>query len=356
MKEKISDVQTLWLTLIIILPTIILVVPKTIAQFAGHIAWLSIILAGVSMAILQYIFLKLSFNFSQEGLIADCEKLFGSLLGKILILPYVLIIFDVTTVILFEVVEFMRVIMPKTPLSIFWILIGLMSISFIYAGIEVLARVIEIITIVFLPMFFLILLIIIIKDFNLIQLQRLEPIVLDLKTIIRGSIFPANWFILVPITLVILKPNFNNYQQVLKLSLIGNLLSQLIVIILFIVTISVFGVNLTKILAFPFYSVAKLSIRGFEVMVFVIWLFVNILKVALYYFSSTKLIADLFAIKNHKLLAIPIGILLTIFSYWRAQSSLMELTVRYVVVRNLLFFYLPTLVLLSIAYLLVDNS
>ena len=80
-------------------------------------------------------------NISSVITFDDSKKLFGNILGRILILPYLLTIISINIYLLLESVSFIALVMPYT--SVLGLLIGIniLVVYLIYNGIEVLARI-----------------------------------------------------------------------------------------------------------------------------------------------------------------------------------------------------------------------
>jgi hypothetical protein len=265
-REKISNYQAFWLNLAMIMPTFVLIVPKALAE-SDKLGWVSAIFSGTSTGFLQYLLLKLSFDFSNKSVIQDCMALLGSIIGKIIILPYIFVILLDTTLILYEIVVFIKVVMPGSSYIVTSIALALLETYATYTGIENLAR-LSVIAMFIMIASTVLILIITIFYFDLFNFNRLKPIVFNFKSIVKGSLVSSDWFRLILTLLLIFKPYLKNKNGTIKSSLLGNLLIQLIIVILFIFSIAVFETNLTKNLSFPFYNLTKSITRGSEIIVF----------------------------------------------------------------------------------------
>ena len=350
MKEKINSNQVLSLALAVIIPTIILLIPRIIVSRARQMGWLTIIIAGSSTAILYYICLKLSLDYSNNTLTSDLKSLFGPILGKLILIPFIVFNLDVANYVLYEGVSFVGVIMPKTPMIIFWLALTLLATYLVYQGIEVLGRISELgMIIIFLSLMF-----IVVYNFiyNFAEVGRLEPLIININKLTKVSLLPAYWFMLPLTMLLVLKPYFKDKHQVLKISLLSNVLTQILVVALTLVLIVNFGTDLASRLSFPFYELSKFSVRGFEVIILVAWLTGVILKLAIYLFISAELLAQTFELKTYKKLVTPIAIIIASFGIFRTKYALPILNLKYFIVGYLLLVQVPFVILLSLAYLL----
>lgn len=350
MQERISSLQVFCLSFIIVVPTLILSVPASLAKDVGAIGWVSVILAGLSSTIPHYILLRASTNFSNNNIIEDCISIFGSTLGKIIIIPYLVIVLFDSSFILYESIYYISFNMSGVGANNFYIAISLLAIYMVYTGIENLSRVSEVIVVIF---FFTVSIItfIVVFDRGLINFARFKPQIFNPKRIIKGSILPVLWFIMIPNVLLMLKPYFVDNKKSIIGSLYCNLFIQIMMSCLFLISIITLGVDLTSKLNFPIYDVTKLAIRGFEILVFITWIMGTFLKVSLFYFIATKVIAELFQLNDYIILIIPFAILITSFSIFSYGSILLESIANYMVLGELLFGYGLTLVLFIIVYL-----
>ncbi|GAB6137223.1 GerAB/ArcD/ProY family transporter [Halanaerobaculum tunisiense] len=353
-ENKITATQVFWISITIILGTIILIVPRVIVQHGKQSGWIAILIAGFSIGVIHYIVLKLSCNFSQQSILWDFQKIFGSYLGRILILPYMLMIIEINIYLLIQSTSLIGAVMPEMPMVSLWIGISILASYLVYTGIETIARVNKIGIII------MVLSIIIILGFNLKEslagVNNLRPILVNPKNMVKAAIIPAHWFILIPVILLVFKPFFKDNNRVIKASLAANLSCQLIIILLVVTAVSVLGVNLTTTLAFPFYNLSRLPISGLEIIIFVAWITGAIIKIAIFYYSFIKLLANWCELQDYKVLISPVAILITALTMYSTQMSLVSQTLKYAVTGFLLLIELPTLLLLSLGYLLATND
>lgn len=351
MEQKISSDEIFWLVIAIIIPTIILSVPAVAVGLAEEAASLTIIVAGIIALILQYIILKLGCDFSNKSVVEDAKEIFGPVLGRIIIFPYVaIIIYDITTI-LSQTIEFIEFFMPRSFIFGIWVGITLLIIYLLYTGIENIARAIKI------TLLSLIIVIIMVMLLNYPHYNvKLRISVMDFKKLLQGSIYAFSWFILPPITLLFLKPFFKNNNKVIKASLLGSLFCQIIIFILIVVCIMVFGINLTPSLSYPFYILGTLVLEALGVIIFVTWIAGNIVKVSIYYFITIKGLKEWFELKEWKVLNIPFSIMVMAVAMFQSQASLFNvLNMDYFVVGYILI-QIPILLILSIGYLVANRK
>ncbi len=349
-REEINSGQAFWLVVGIIIPTIILLVPRILIHQARQIGWISILISGFIVGLLQYILLKLSFKYSHQNVVADCKSIFGPILGRIIIAPYILVIIAINLYLFYESTSFIGIVMPNAPILGFWVAIGIIASYLAYSGIETLVRVNEV------GMLFLVISVFFILIVNIkgafAGLDHLKPVFIKYKPLVRASIVPAHWFILVPNIFLVLKPFFKNVDKTIKASLLGNLFSQFLVLILVIFSITLLGFKLINYLVFPFYTLSRLSIQGLEIVVFVAWIAGGMVKIGIYYFSSVNLIAEWFDLKDYKKIIVPFSIIIIALTILGNAISLTTATIEYIVIGFLFTVEIPTLFFLICTYYL----
>ncbi len=350
MKEEISAKDIFYFTITIVLPTLILLVATSLSSASQQMGWISLIISGSIIGILQYILLKLSLNFSNNSVINDCKVLLNPFIANILIMLYLVVLTLDSGLVLVQIVQYIKYVIPEIDYASTYYIVSLLPVYLLYKGIEVFARVNKIGILLFFTMLLLVIGFIIL-DFKLTNFNHLLPIVIDAKTLIKGSIIPASWFILIPSLLLMLKPYCSDKNKFIRNSLLGNLLIQVIVIILFIISIATLGVNLASTLSYPFYSITKLIAIGMEVIVFLVWIMAAILKLAIFYFVAVKGYSDYFSLKDYKIIIIPFAILISSLTLFQYEDILLEGILFQITFGEAVFIYLIIIISLIVLYL-----
>jgi hypothetical protein len=265
-KGKISSYQYFWLSTNMIISTIILLIPKIIIEDGREYAWIVPIVSGSTIAVIHYLILKVGCNFSNRNIIADLKDILGPFIGTILLIPYILLVLHTTSLMMLQGVEFVTFVMPNKSIVGFWIAIGLLASYLSYKGIETIARMAQFGIIV------ISMAIITILMLNLLSMNKewLKPFAINYKKVIAASLTPAHWFLIIPNLSLIFKPYFTDNKRTIRASLLGNLVVQIMIVILFISALTTLGVDLTSALKFPFYTLSTLSLTGLETIIFVV--------------------------------------------------------------------------------------
>ncbi|PRX31709.1 spore germination protein [Orenia metallireducens] len=348
MEQKTSSFQLFWISVGLILPTAVVGIPNFVVTQAGQMGWVSIIVAGTIIGLVNYIFLTLGCKFSDKGVIEDVQNIFGPILGRIITIPYIFAITITNLYLLYQSTGDIEVIMPRTPLSFFWIGMMILLVLLSYKGIEVIGRV-SAVAIFILLIGFIIITGSIFTNQG-IDFDNLKPFVFNFKGIFAGSIYPARLFLYHSIIVIQLKDFFSNQKRAIKAVNIANLINQLAITTLIVVFIGLLGVDLIKIIQYPFYILSTLTLRGVEVIMFIIWVLGNVLKMSIFHFVSLKLIRDWFGIRDYRKIIIPFSILILGLTLYGTQMPVPELQIKYAIIGFLTVISLPTVFLVSIGY------
>ncbi|GBF35114.1 spore germination protein GerKB [Desulfocucumis palustris] len=312
---KISGRQAAFLIISTILPTSIMLLPGIIYQEAAQDSWMSIILVTFFGMAAGLVIAALGMRFPDKTIVQYAGLLTGRVLGKAIGLLYIVFFIYINTFVIRQFGELLvTMFMPETPLLVF--LIGLMMASAysIRCGLEVLARVNEIVLPVVLGLLLLIVLLIIPE----MQAQKLTPVLeKGIVPVLRGIYYPALFFAETAVMLMII-PFLNRPRKAGGIILKGIVTVGLFQLLTMLATIMVFGPRTARI-QFPVLilarqiSIAELIERA-EPFVMLIWVLGGFVKVAVFYYCAVLGTAQLLNLKDYKSLVLPTGVLLTVLS------------------------------------------
>lgn len=351
-KEKISPFQYFWLSTNMIISTIILLIPKIIIEDGREYAWIVPIVSGSTIAVIHYLILKVGCNFSNKNIIADLKEILGPFIGTILLIPYILLVLHTTSLMMLQGVEFVTFVMPSKSIIGFWLAIGLLASYISYKGIETIARMAQFAIII---MFTAILTIVIL---NLLSMNKewLKPFSINYKNVITASLTPAHWFLIIPNLSLIFKPYFTDNKRTIRASLLGNLVAQIMIVLLFISALTTLGADLTSALKFPFYTLSALPLAGLEIIIFIAWMTGVILEVGIFYLASLELISSLFKLKDYRILVIPFFIINTSMGIFQSEIPAVFKHIGYMVPINVLLLEIPFLIIVISIYLIENKK
>ncbi|WP_027339596.1 GerAB/ArcD/ProY family transporter [Halonatronum saccharophilum] len=347
MEEKISSWQVFWLGVNLVLSTIILIVPGILVGHSESIGWLSVVLAGAIVILLQSLIIEYSFRFSNEGIVYDLKAIFGKYIGTILVLVYLWALFYILYQATFQGVEFLVFAMPYMPEGGLWAGITIVAAYFTYTKIENIARSNGIAMLVVV----IALSIIILANSGDFNFSNLRPMEWDGKGIVRGSLVAGVWFVQIPLMILVIKPYLKDKGDILRKSLYSNLFNQLFVITLVIFSVALLGVPLTKELEFPIYNMARLALGGLESLIIGAWIVGVIVKTGIYFFMFLKVIEDLFNLSNYDNLIPPLGIILVSFTWYINQITEPNLYYEVNVTSVFILIHYPLVLIILFGYL-----
>lgn len=354
MDEKISEFEAFWIGIAVILPTIIITAPNIVIEECAGLGWASMIAVGTSMGLLNYLFLTVACNFSNKSIVDDSKEIFGAILGKVILVPYISVLIITNLFLLVLSTSYIQFVMEKASSFNLWLAISILVAYLSYSGIEVIVRSNTIGSLILLVGIVVIL--VTIPLVITINLDNLTPLIFNFKKIIAGGLYPARLFLYHSVVLIVLKPYFNKERETIKAIGLSNLVVQIVVSILVILLVAIFGKKLVVTLNFSFHNLSGLSLAGAEIITFVIWILGNILKIGMFNFAAVKLIADLFELRDYKKIVLPFTFLIFSLAIYSADIRLPGLGNKYFVIGVLLTVSLPTILLLTLAYALANRQ
>lgn len=316
--SKISWHQFSILVFLFTIGSTIILIPSGLAAIAKNDAWITSII-GVSVGGLIILpFVALSRLFPNKTFTEYSEVIVGKWGGKLISLGFVVFTMTGSTTLLFYMGNFMvTMIMPETPIEALNIFFMAAIVYIVQLGIEVCARIAEILF----PYVAVLLFFMIICLIPQIELTNIQPIFQSgVIPILDGAIELAATASLPCVVFCMFIKNVNNNKKVKVAFIIGLFAGGLFIIILTFLSIAVLGHELTSRNSFPSYALAKkINIGNFmqriEVIIAIAWFITIFFKILFYFYAAVIATSQLIGLKNYKPLTLPFGILLTLFSF-----------------------------------------
>lgn len=310
MKEFISSKQALALIVAFILDGAIIF---PIASEGGRNLWISILIALLLSFIPYTVYCTIHLSYPGKDLYEICQVSLGKVAGNIVSVLYIWYFIHLGALTLRDFGEFMNVLtMPETPETVIMVISMLISVYMVKKGIEVIGRFALPATIFTLINIGLLALMLIPK----IDIKNILPILGDgIPPVVEGAwaafTFPFGECV---IFLAVLS-NLNDYRQTKKAYYTGLIYGGALVLIKGFYEISVLGETVYRSLYFPSYTalsririgefIQRLEIiGGINLNVF------GIIKISLCLYAASMGISRMFDIKDYKVLALPIGLIM----------------------------------------------
>ncbi|MEH7094085.1 GerAB/ArcD/ProY family transporter [Neobacillus vireti] len=314
-KGKISRSQFFILILIFEVGTSILFVPYMVVSVAKQDAWMGILLAICIGLGIVGIYGILSKRYSYLTIVEMNERILGKWIGKgisILLFFYVLI---VTAGLLRIIGDFITAqILPETPIQAIEIIFILLVIYGTRLGLETFSRTSEMV-LPWILLFFLLLVMFLLPE---IQFKNLSPYLeTGVKPVIKAAFLSLGIPFADVIIFLMIIPSVAPSKKLGKVFVLGTLTGGFIIFVVVIMSILVLGPTQTAQLNYPIYVLAqKVNIGNFIQRIEVLaggMVFISIfIKTTISFYSLTLSFAQIFNLKEFKMLTFPFGIIIII--------------------------------------------
>ncbi|MEG6614897.1 endospore germination permease [Peptococcaceae bacterium 1198_IL3148] len=350
---KISARQLLFIIITVIISTADVFLPAIVAAIAGRDAWISIIIATAEALVVAAVALALANRFPQKNLIQIIQIVLGKWLGWVTAFVFLFFYFVVLTGnSVAQISVIMKVaFMGSTPLSVFVILMILIAAYAVNQGIEVIARVTELLLPLGIGLLFLVGFLLIPR----LEMENYFPIMTEgIGPIFNGATRLLS-FLAEAIIILMLAPYLNEPKR-LGSTLIWSILLLGGFMFIGVLAIGVFGVQQTSIMTFPALEmVRRIEIGQYfehlDAIIVTIWVSGIYLKVVVLYYISCIGLAQLTGCQSYRSLVIPLGVFVSALSLsWTYDiNSLINVITNSWPSEALLFQFLIPLILLVIA-------
>nr|WP_263327771.1 endospore germination permease [Neobacillus sp. Marseille-Q6967] len=297
--------------------TAILYTASLLSTFTKQDAWLASFLAILPSLLFIFVYNQFISLYPSMTYVEVNEKVLGKWLGKLTSVLYLLYVFHIISGGYRGIGDFFTTqVMVETPIQVIMILFVLTSLIGVRLGLEVICRT----AVIFLPWIILLLSMLILFLFPLIKLENIQPIFGEgIKPILNGSYHHLGLPYLQLLILLMITPFVTEKAEVKKAFYLGTVSGGIILSIIVLFCILVLGADFTARQTYPTYVLGKkINIGNFlervEVIVALIWVFTIYFKLTICYYGLTLGLAQLFGLKDYKILIFPLAFLILPFS------------------------------------------
>jgi len=316
---KISNFQITLLIITLVIATADVLLPAFVAKQAHQDSWISVIIGTISGLIFINLFLILGIKYSDKTIVQYACDILGKPLGKLVAFIYIYFFLFNTAITARELQEILGLFF-NIETSIFNLLIIIIAAYSLYGGLEVIARLNNIL----LPLGMLTLIFIGFLNIPKMDFNYFLPILSDgIAPPLRGALLIQTW-LLKSIVLLQLIPFITKKERLhrnisIATIMLGNGL------MIGVLLISIFG-PLTKHMIFPALGYVRVIrfgqyIEHIDALIMLIWLTGIFINIAIYYYATVLGLAQLFSLKSYKSMIIPVGILTICFSIIIARNQ-----------------------------------
>ncbi|GIP32622.1 endospore germination permease [Paenibacillus sp. J2TS4] len=311
--SKITSRQFFVLVFLFTVGSSILFVPSQVADAAKHDTWLAILIGFVINLLVVGLYLLLSRCYPDTTLYELMEKLLGKWIGYLATALTFLFAFIVCLSSLFYYVGYFlnTQIFPDTPVVVLNGLFAIIAILGVRLGRATFSRASEVLVGLFLFLYVFLIFTVAPE----IEMENLKPaLTTPVTSLLDGALgyvsfstFPLIFF------LTLYPAHVLNPRQAAKNFMWGTLTGGAVLWIISVVSIAVFGPEVTKAYTFPSYVLAqRINIGTFltrvEVIMPTIWLISLFFKCLIYFYASVEGLARLTRVRSSQLYTIPIGL------------------------------------------------
>lgn len=350
-KGRISALQMSLLIYVQIISTAVLYVPGITFQDAKQDMWLSPIWGSLSGFFVVFIVYQLNKLYPNETPVQYIQHILGRIPGKVIGILYLFFFLISCGNTLRQYGDFIvGAFLQQTPLLMVMGSLALASAFTVRIGLEILARLSDI----FVPIIFLLWLVIVLLLLPELEVENMFPILEDgIEPSLRGSVTPLTWNSLFFLTSSLF-PFLADRTQGKKWGMYSVIAVMVTLVLTNLSTLLLFG-DITGSFLYPVMSAARyISYADFfenlEALVMAIWIGGTFVKLGLYHYVLVLNTAQWLKLSNYKPLALPFGLLATLFGIWGApnlpeMALFLEVTIP--LVCGILYLVIPVTLLLT---------
>ncbi|MGE7852919.1 GerAB/ArcD/ProY family transporter [Bacillus paramycoides] len=305
---KISGRQIFWMMFTFEVGQSFLLIVSPTIRASKQDAWISMVIAGLVGIAITFLATTLGSLYPNKTMIEFSQTILGKWLGKVMMIPYLLIWYWINGITVREFGDFIiTALFHNTPLWVIVFTAMLLLIFIIYqGGVGGIGRLSEIVG----PMALLMIIFVIISNFGNMNWRYMLPIYQDSGwyPILKGSYPPVAVFFGESVMMTMLVFFMDKPDQASSRAMWGVGLAVFMVTIGTLAVILTFGPNLPSSLLYPVYDLSRyISVMEFiqnvDVLIVIIWMFSVFVKLALYMFLACYGTAQLFHLKDWRKVA-----------------------------------------------------
>jgi spore germination protein (amino acid permease) len=326
----ISNFQMMALIVISTIGTSSLYAPATFAHYAERNSWYLVILGGIMGVINLFVLLKLHQIYPKKNIITICTHLLGPWFGGFLAFLFVCYFMDLTSWVLREFSQFFIIALNPVIPQIWYLAAGAIMCAYaVYHGLEVFARVSEIIFFVTVTTFLVIYLMLI----NQYHPEYLLPILENgLTQPMKGLMLATSWFgDLMFISMVLQHVRQTKRTTAYAMGAVG--ITFLLLLLSVLSCTMLFGGQTTATFTYPSIGLIQnirlfRNIERFDAALVVVWVMSSFIKITVYFWSALRGLSDLLRLRRPRMFIIPLAVCFVIISKFKVWG-LIELSAFY---------------------------
>lgn len=346
----ISNTQMMALIVISSIGTSSLYAPAILAHYAERNSWYLVLTGGVFGLLNLFVFIWLNRLYPDKNIIKICLHLLGPLVGGVIALGFVFFFLDLTSWVLREFSQFFIIALnPVIPMDWYLIAGAIMCLYAVFHGLEVLARVTEIVFFVTVVTFLAIYLLLI----NQYHPEYLFPVLEEgMMKPLSGILVSISWFG----DMMCISMFLQHIRKTERTTMYAAVAIGITTVLLLLSVLSctlLFGAKATETFTYPSVSLIQniklfRNIERFDAALVAVWVTSSFVKITVYFWAAIQGLKDLLRIRKPRLYLFPLAcgfVLCSKYKVWGLVelASFYNKQAWYFV---LFQFFLPTLLLL----------
>ena len=315
-KGKISSRQFYFLIFCLLLSNSLYNLPTSTITSGGRDVWqVWLVALGIDViaAVVLYI---LGRRYPNQTMFEYSESILGKYMGKLAGIIFALFFMVMGSIMLRVLGDFLTTtLMPETPIVAFEIIFLLVSAYAVKSGLEVVARLSELIG----PVLILSLLAVDLFNVKWVQLERLQPMFQHTPAqIVKASLLPGSWFG-VCIAMGVFMAYHNKPQETLKVKLAAVVTGVFLLTLTLLEAITVLGYELCTRQLYVVFRLAQMTqvgdfIERLEFLEVLIWLGGGFISITILFYQSTLGFAQVLKLKKYQPLLPFVGVTIFVLS------------------------------------------
>ncbi|WP_138754312.1 GerAB/ArcD/ProY family transporter [Paenibacillus sinopodophylli] len=323
----INNFQMMSLIVISTIGTSSLYAPATLAHYAERNSWYLVLIGGIVGFFNLYVFLKLNQLYPGHNIITMSKQLLGPWLGGAVAFLLLFYLMDVTTWVLCEFSQFFIIALNPLIPQVWYLIAGVLMCAYaVYHGLEVFARVSEIVLIVTVVTFMAIYVLLI----NQYHPEYLLPVLEDgLLKPLKGTLLSISWFgDLMFVSMIMKHVRLTKSTASYAFGAVG--ITLLLMLMSVLSCTMVFGGQATTTFTYPSISLIQnirifRNIERFDAALVVVWVMSSFIKITAYFWSMLRGLTDWLNLKRPRMFIVPLAVCFVVCSRFKVWG-LVELS------------------------------
>mgnify|MGYP002331958613 CR=1 FL=1 len=322
--EKINGRQAFLLLSTTIVATLILFIPSLAVAQGDRDTWLGTLLAATVGLVVVGVVALLAARFPDRNLFGVSEKALGRIITRGLVAPlYFLFFFYIAAAVLRELGDVLTAsLMPETPLLAFVFMTSILVALAVLGGLEVVARLNEIVFLILVtaPAFILLLLL---KE---VQFENLLPALAGGFTPVIRAAVPQVGFFGEVVVLAFIIPQLEKPRQAGAIGAGAVAFSALMMVATIVWLVGIFGVQQVGAFLLPTLTLGRQVLvagflTGLDPLVVAVWVAGVTVKASVFFYVALLVVVQGFGLREYRPLVFPATLLLVALSILQFAST-----------------------------------